>query len=126
MKERRRDMKRMVWIGLLGLLLAGCAPQYTTFKGDAKIKDGPSGCEAKCRELGMELAGMVVLGEYTDGCICKKKDAQISMQDIGETVILSSPGAGGGTVGVETDLRLRESHAVGGAAAAGFSGGIGF
>lgn len=118
-------MRRMVWAGLLALLLAGCAPEYTTFKGDAKIKDGPSGCEAKCRDLGMELAGMVLLGEYTDGCICKKKDAQISMQDIGETLILSSSIAGAGAVGVEAALGRAASEA-GAAMSAGFSGGFEF
>jgi hypothetical protein len=91
-------MQRLLWPSLLILLLPSYVPQYTVFEGAAKIKDGPSGCEAKCKELGMELVGMVVLGEYTDGCICKKKGAQMSMQEIGETLILSSPVAGGGAV----------------------------
>ncbi len=82
---------------LLVLMLTGCA---TTFTGSAKIKGGPSECEAKCKEWGMELVGMVALGEFTDGCICKKKGSQLSMQDIGEAVILSSAGSGGGAVAV--------------------------
>lgn len=106
-------MKRILWF-LLVLLLTGCAT-YTNFTGSAKINGGPSGCEAKCKERGMELVGMVVLGEYTDGCICKKKGSQLSMQDIGEAVILSSAGSGGGAVGVQRH-RDRER---GGAAVAG-------
>ncbi len=89
-------MKRILWF-LLVLMLTGCA---TTFMGSAKIKGGPSECEAKCKEWGMELVGMVALGEYTDGCICKKKGLQLSMQDIGETVILSSAGSVSGAVAV--------------------------
>jgi len=117
-------MKRLlIWI-LIMLPLTGCAPKYTTFEGGAKIKDGPSGCEAKCKEWGMELVGMVALGEYSDGCICKKKGSQLSMRDIGETVILSSAGSGGGTVGVETALREEAGRAVGGAMSVGFAGGL--
>ena len=117
-------MKRLLlWI-LIMLPLTGCAPKYTIFEGGAKVKDGPSGCEAKCKEWGMELVGMVALGEYSDGCICKKKGSQLSMHDIGETVILSSSGSGGGTVGVETARREEAGRAVGGAMSAGFAGGL--
>ena len=48
---------------------------------------------------------MVALGEYTDGCICKKKGEKLSMQDVGETIILSSAGVGAGAIGV---LIMRE------------------
>ena len=53
----------------LGLALAACG-MPTSFKGEAKVPGGRVGCEEKCRLLGMELAGMVVMGEYSDGCIC--------------------------------------------------------
>ena len=115
-------MKRLLlWI-FITLELTGCAPQYTTFEGGAKVKDGPSGCEAKCKEWGMELVGMIALGEYSDGCICKKKNSQLSVRDVGETVILSSSGSGGGTVGVETARRMEEAGAaVEGAMSPGFA-----
>ena len=109
-------MKR-IWL-LLFLLLAGCATPVTTFTGGAKIKGGPSGCEAKCNEWAMELVGMVALGEYTDGCICKKKGSQLSMQDVGETLSLSLAGSSGGAVAaIESERRDREAKA---AAANGF------
>jgi len=110
-------MKRICWL-LLFLLLAECAAPLTTFTGDAKIKGGPSGCEAKCKEWAMELVGMVALGEYTDGCICKKKGLQLSMQDVGETLSLSLAGSSGGAVAaIENERKDREAKA---AAAAGF------
>jgi hypothetical protein len=84
---------------LLIALLAGCVTT-TNFMGKAKIEGGVSECEAKCKKWGMELVGMVALGEYTDGCICKKKEPQLSMQDVGESVILSSAGSGGGVAAV--------------------------
>ena len=110
-------MRRISWCLFL-LLLAGCATPLTTFTGGAKIKGGPSGCEAKCNEWAMELVGMVALGEYTDGCICKKKGSQLSMQDVGETLSLSLAGSSGGVVAaVENERKDREANA---AAADGF------
>jgi hypothetical protein len=104
-------MKRILWF-LIFLVLTGCAAPLTTFTGDPKIKEGPSGCEAKCNAWGMELVGMVALGEYTEGCICKKKGSELSMQDIGETLSLSLGGLGGGAVAaVESERRDREARA---------------
>ena len=51
-------------------LLSGCA---TTFMGSAKVPKGPDGFRAVCAGWGMQLAGMVQLGEYSDGCICEVK-----------------------------------------------------
>jgi len=110
-------MKRILWL-LIFLVLAGCAAPLTTFTGDAKIKGGPSGCEAKCNAWGMELVGMVALGEYTEGCICKKKGSQLSMQDVEETLSLSLGGLSGGVVAaVESERRDRDARTT---AAGGF------
>ena len=110
-------MKRILWL-LFFLLLAGCAAPLTTFTGGATIKGGPSGCEAKCNEWAMELVGMVALGEYTDGCICKKKGLQLSTQDVGEALSLSLAGSSGGAVAaIENERKDREAKA---AAATGF------
>jgi len=55
--------------------LAGCV-YPTKFLGGPKVPDGPAGCKAVCEGWGMVLAGMVQMGEYSDGCICQvKKDA---------------------------------------------------
>ncbi len=57
----------------IGLLLSGLTGCMTHFWGSAKVPDGPKGCKATCDRWGMELAGMVSLGEYSDGCICQVK-----------------------------------------------------
>ena len=49
------------------LLMSGCA---TSFTGSAHIEGGRQTCEAKCKGQGMELAGMVYMGEYSSGCVC--------------------------------------------------------
>jgi hypothetical protein len=55
-------------IGVAAITVLGCA---TTFMGSARVQSGPSGCRAKCAAWDMELAGMVAVGEYSDGCICE-------------------------------------------------------
>ena len=57
---------------LIRILLAlgmtsACA---TSFTGSAHVEDGRAGCERKCKGQGMELSGMVYMGEYSDACVC--------------------------------------------------------
>jgi hypothetical protein len=52
----------------LALAASGC---YTVFMGEAKVPQGRRTCEKYCQLAGMELTGMVFMGEYTDGCICE-------------------------------------------------------
>lgn len=60
-------MRHLVALSL-ALLSSGCA---TSFTGDARVPGGASGCAKVCLGLGMELAGMVVMGEYSNGCVCQ-------------------------------------------------------
>ena len=78
----------------LTLSLIGCSSP-TKFSGDAKIDGGPAQCEKICGNWSMELAGMVALGEYTNGCICKKRGANLSMVEAVNPILMSSVGAGG-------------------------------
>lgn len=89
-KQRRSMGMRALTPLLLITCFVGCA---TSFTGSATVKDGAAGCERKCQELGMELAGMVLLGEYSDGCVCQKP---------GKTVEPAAAGAAtaAGAVGV--------------------------
>ncbi|MGZ3697590.1 MAG: hypothetical protein ACXWPM_13410 [Bdellovibrionota bacterium] len=61
-------------VGFIGLavILTACA---TAFTGSAAVDDGPRGCTRKCSSWNMELAGMVQMGEYSNGCICKVRGA---------------------------------------------------
>ncbi|HVI96134.1 MAG TPA: hypothetical protein VM753_19115 [Anaeromyxobacter sp.] len=61
----------MRWIAVAALVAAeGCATS-TTFTGRPKVQNGVAGCQSACTAWGMELAGMVKIGEYSDGCICE-------------------------------------------------------
>lgn len=60
-------MKRLI---VLVSMLAGCVGQ-TSFTGSPIVPGGRPGCEERCASYGMQLVGMVHMGEsYTDGCIC--------------------------------------------------------
>jgi len=65
--------KRIGWlvrrVALLALFVAslGCA---TAFMGSAHVERGMQGCQAKCTAWGLNLSGMVAMGEYSDACIC--------------------------------------------------------
>jgi len=66
---------------LAALSSGGCA---TAFYGNPVVPNGPAGCRAVCAQWDMELAGMVQMGEYSNGCICQVK---------GKTVTSSAAGA---------------------------------
>lgn len=91
-------MKRLITAGAVAMLVSvtGCA---TSFTGSAKI-DGPKECRTVCDDWGMDLAGMVAMGEYTNGCICKVKGTQLSVSGVGNTLLMSSAGSAGGSAGV--------------------------
>ena len=43
----------------------------TSFTGESMVVNDPAGCKVTCEGWGMELVGMVKMGEYSDGCICQ-------------------------------------------------------
>lgn len=89
-------MKRLLAMGAIATMVTGCA---TSFTGSAKV-DGPDECNRVCKGWGMDLAGMVAMGEYTNGCICKVKGEQLSLSGIAGSVLLSSAAGAGGSAGV--------------------------
>ena len=82
-----------------------CGGCETSFQGDAKVADGPRGCWKKCSGWGLEFAGMVAMGDYSDGCICRVpvRAGQAAPED-GTAGIAAS-------VGVITAMRERRRQA---------------
>jgi hypothetical protein len=58
------------WWGIVLLGAVGCS-WPTEFTGEPKVAGGPAGCARKCAAWNMDLAGMVAMGEFSDGCICR-------------------------------------------------------
>ena len=86
--------------------LVGCA---TAFTGSAHVEEGRAGCEKKCSEGGMELAGMVFMGEYSDACVCEMKGKGSAAAR--DEMLLGAAGAGGGGAGVWMQtIAAREAH----------------
>ena len=88
----------VVWL-MVGAV--GCA-NPTEFEGEPKIEDGAEGCEMECEEQDLEFAGMVMMGEYTDGCICAEPDREQ------EEVVEAVPAAVSGAVGVIMQKRMQQ------------------
>ena len=61
--------------GVFLLLMSACA---TSFTGEPKVPNGPAGCKQVCTNWGMELSGMIAMGEYSDGCICQLPGKQVT------------------------------------------------
>jgi hypothetical protein len=55
--------------------VAGCA-----VLNQNRVPGGAAGCKAVCEKWGMELSGMVQVGQYSDACVCGvKKEAAGSL-----------------------------------------------
>jgi hypothetical protein len=93
--------KRWLLLALLFLTaqVLGCA---TAFTGDAKVESGVSGCRKKCEGWGMELSGMVAMGEYSDGCICRVPGQTASLEPAGALV--------GGVAGVAMQMQRAQQQ----------------
>lgn len=96
-------MKVTRWIRLgLGVWLAtllGCA---TNFTGSPHVENGRAGCEQKCKAQGMEVAGMVYMGEYSDACVCSVPGQAAARN---RQLVASVAGAGAGAAGVVMQAR---------------------
>ncbi len=86
-------MRTLVGIAA-AVALAGCE---TVFYGAPKIQGGPAGCRAACDAWEMDLAGMVKMGEYSDGCICQVRPGTPGAppQQPGKPSADGAPGPGG-------------------------------
>ncbi len=84
-------------LALGGLLASTMVVGCTTFYGSATVNNGVAGCRAKCQAWDMELAGMLAMGEYSDGCICQVKGSAMSEQTVNAVT--------GGVEGVATQMR---------------------
>ena len=80
---------------ILCLPLTGCA---TSFTGSPHVEDGRKGCDIKCSKQGMEVAGMVYMGEYSSACVCAVPGQSASR---GRLLLAAAGAAAGGVAGVE-------------------------
>jgi hypothetical protein len=99
-----RGFFRMGLLSLFGAAVSmGCA---TSFTGSAHVPGGPAGCREVCGAYGMDLAGMVAMGEYSDGCICKVR----GQTALDESTRIAVAGAAPAAVGVVMAMRAREQQ----------------
>jgi hypothetical protein len=88
----------------------GCVTP-TQFTGEPKVSGGPSGCIAKCGAWRMELVGMVSIGEYSDGCICRIPQRTAAKGDSSEDGSVGGAVASGAAVFVAMQEAQRQQQA---------------
>ncbi len=81
--------------------LIGCATEFT---GSPYINGGADQCRSECEEQGLTMAGMVMMGEYTDGCIC-------AVSGLEAQTIEAAPSAASSAVGVVLQQRRQQQAA---------------
>ena len=82
----------------------GCA---TSFTGSPHVENGRSGCESKCKGQGMEVAGMVYMGEYSSACVCEVPGQHASQRRV---LVGASGAVAGGVAGVEMQRQREEQN----------------
>ena len=90
---------------LLAAFGSACA---TNFTGSPHVEEGRGGCERKCKGSGMEVAGMVYMGEYSDACICSVPGRTGSAK---QRLLAGAGAVAGGTAGVVIQMRQRDQQA---------------
>ena len=98
-------LKKALVLLVLGVVASGCA---TSFTGAPHVADGRAGCEAKCKEQGMSLAGMVFMGEYTSGCVCTLPGQTASAAR--QVVAAAEAGAAAGGTGVVLQMQREQQQ----------------
>ena len=90
---------------LLACFGSACA---TSFTGSAHVEEGRNGCERKCNGSGMEVVGMVYMGEYSDACVCSVPGRTGAAK---QQLFAGASAVAGGTAGVVMQMRSQEQHA---------------
>lgn len=90
---------RALTLGAIATAVSACA---TSFTGSAHVENGRQGCEAKCKGQGMELAGMVYMGEYSDACVCSLPGGTASAN---QRLLAVAPAVAGGSAGVAMQMQ---------------------
>jgi len=101
-KARNTSMLKFIGLVMISIVATGCA---TAFQGSAHV-DGRPACEAKCKEQGMVLSGMVFMGSYTSGCVCTLPGQPPPTQQ--QVVGMAEAAAAAGGTGVVLQQRQAE------------------
>jgi hypothetical protein len=98
---------KILRISTLGVLATGLGACATSFTGSAHVENGRQGCEDKCKGQGMELAGMVYMGEYSDACVCSLPGGTASGN---QRLLAVAPAVAGGSAGVAMQMQRQRDQ----------------
>src|SRR5688572_26636664 len=98
--------RTMGWVLAAAFGASSCA---TSFTGSPYVEEGRAGCEKKCRSAGMEVVGLVYMGEYSDACVCGVPGRAASSSKILHQAAAAVAGAGAG-VAMQMQRQAQQSH----------------
>jgi len=96
-------MAKKLIAAMLFLALGGC---QTSFTGSPHVENGRAGCEAKCRGQGMDIAGLVFMGEYSSACVCSVPGHGAKSR----AMMVATAAGGAGAVGVVMQMRQNDEN----------------
>jgi hypothetical protein len=99
-----RALGAFALVGFAFVVTSGCA---TSFTGSPYVENGRSGCEAKCRSAGMEVVGLVYMGEYSDACVCGAPGQSASRKRL---LMAASGAAAGAGAGVAMQMQRQQEQ----------------
>jgi hypothetical protein len=102
-EDRMQIVGRSLGVVFAALALSACA---TSFTGSPYVEEGRAGCERKCKGDGMDVAGMVYMGEYSSACVCAVPGRTAQ----GRQQLLASASVAAGAAGVEMQKRRQEQN----------------
>jgi len=97
-------MTKTIWfaVAACALLSLGCVTQ---FKGSPHV--GRAACEAKCGGQGMQLVGMVYMGNYSSACVCEVPRQTASASS---SKLLAAAATAGGVAGVHMQTQRAQQQ----------------
>ena len=102
-----KAVRGFLLLGFACVVASGCA---TSFTGSPYVENGRAGCEAKCRSAGMEVVGLVYMGEYSDACVCGAPGQSASRKRLLMAATGAAAGAGAGVAMQMQRQREQQQH----------------
>jgi hypothetical protein len=102
-------MKGLVRLAGAVLALVALSACATSFTGSPYVEDGRQGCERKCKGQGMDVAGMVYMGEYSSACVCAEPGKTASSRS---QQLLAAASVAAGAAGVEMQMRRAQQQSM--------------
>lgn len=87
--KEERPLKLLPLALLAIVAVAGCTP-VIPITGATHVQNGAAGCRIKCQLQGLDFAGMVLMGDAAEGCVCQERGKSLALQDVAGAAVAVS------------------------------------